>query len=159
MFIFFKLFDIQLIKFIIINMIQWRILLTFIYLIISVFAYSYNSYAEDIVPVAQKETTIKINSINFDNSDSIIFLGTSGSNDNTDIKITKQILTEPDRVFFDIENAVITFSNSLLISFGTIDIFFSYSSTILSYIYSIISTYFHLKVFLPFFTFYIYLNF
>ena len=112
MFIFFKLFDIQLIKFIIINMIQWRILLTFIYLIISVFAYSYNSYAEDIVPVAQKETTIKINSINFDNSDSIIFLGTSGSNDNTDIKITKQILTEPDRVFFDIENAVITFSNS-----------------------------------------------
>ncbi len=53
----------------------------------------------------------KINSINFDNSDSIIFLGTSGSNDG-DFKITKKVLTEPDRVFFDIENAVITFPNS-----------------------------------------------
>lgn len=114
MFIFFKLFDIQPIKFIIINMIQWRILLTFIYLIVSFCTYSssYSSFAEDIIPVAKRETTIKINSINFDNSDSIIFLGTSGSDENTDIKITKQILTEPDRVFFDIENAVITFSNS-----------------------------------------------
>ena len=95
-------------------MIQWRILLTFIYLIISLCTYSssYHSFAEDIIPVAKKESTIKINSINFDNSDSIIFLGTSGSDETTDIKITKQILTEPDRVFFDIENAVITFSNS-----------------------------------------------
>ena len=114
MFIFFKLFDIQPIKFIIINMIQWRILLTFIYLIVPFCTYSssYSSFAEDIIPVAKRETTIKINSINFDNSDSIIFLGTSGSDETADIKITKQILTEPDRVFFDIENAVITFSNS-----------------------------------------------
>ncbi len=113
MFNFFKLFDIQPIKFIIINMIQWRIVLIFIYLIMSFCTYSsYNVYAEDIIPVAKKENTIKINSINFDNSDSIIFLGTSGSDDTTDIKITKQTLTEPDRVFFDIENAVITFSNS-----------------------------------------------
>ena len=114
MFIFFKLFDIQPIKFIIINMIQWRILLTFIYFIMTfcLYSYSYSAYAEDIIPVAKRETTIKINSINFDNSDSIIFLGTSGSDETADIKITKQILTEPDRVFFDIENAVITFSNS-----------------------------------------------
>lgn len=57
--------------------------------------------------------TLKINSINFDNSDSIIFLGTSGGNENSDgLKITKKILSEPDRVFFDIENAVITFPNS-----------------------------------------------
>ncbi len=76
------------------------------------YSYSYSAYAEDIIPVAKRETTIKINSINFDNSDSIIFLGTSGSDETADIKITKQILTEPDRVFFDIENAVITFSNS-----------------------------------------------
>ncbi len=95
-------------------MIQWRILLTFIYLIMSfcIYSCSYSSYAEDIIPVAQRESTIKINSINFDNSDSIIFLGTSGSDETTDIKITKKILTEPDRVFFDIENAVITFPNS-----------------------------------------------
>ena len=114
LFIFFKLFDIQPIKFIIIDMIQWRILLTFIFLIISICTYSSNycSFAEDIIPVAQRESTIKINSINFDNSDSIIFLGTSGSDETTDIKITKKILTEPDRVFFDIENAVITFPNS-----------------------------------------------
>lgn len=55
---------------------------------------------------------LKINSINFDNSDSIIFLGTSGSDEQTDLKITKKALTNPDRVFFDIENAVITFPNS-----------------------------------------------
>ena len=77
-----------------------------------IYSCSYSSYAEDIIPVAQRESTIKINSINFDNSDSIIFLGTSGSDETTDIKITKKILTEPDRVFFDIENAVITFPNS-----------------------------------------------
>ena len=65
---------------------------------------------------------IKINSINFDNSDSIIFLGTSTplkTNENgtiietqPEVKITKKALTEPDRVFFDIENAIITFPNS-----------------------------------------------
>ena len=55
---------------------------------------------------------LKINSINFDNSDSIIFLGTSGKEDLTDINIKKMVLTNPDRIFFDIENAVITFSNS-----------------------------------------------
>ncbi len=54
---------------------------------------------------------LKINSINFDNSDSIIFLGTSGSQEPADINITKSILTEPDRVFFDINNAVLTFPN------------------------------------------------
>lgn len=58
------------------------------------------------------EDALKINSINFDNSDSIIFLGTSGFQEPADIKITKKVLTEPDRVFFDIENAVITFKNS-----------------------------------------------
>ena len=55
---------------------------------------------------------LKINSINFDNSDSIIFLGTSANENPDDIKITKKILSEPDRIFFDIENAIITFPNS-----------------------------------------------
>ena len=63
--------------------------------------------------VSTQMPTLKINSINFDNSDSIIFLGTSGGSENPDgLKITKKILSEPDRVFFDIENAVITFPNS-----------------------------------------------
>ena len=61
--------------------------------------------AEDIIPIAKKQTTLKVNSINFDNSDSIIFLGTSGSDNNSEIKITKQALTDPDRIFFDIENS------------------------------------------------------
>ncbi|MCD7878584.1 MAG: N-acetylmuramoyl-L-alanine amidase [Candidatus Gastranaerophilales bacterium] len=60
---------------------------------------------------AVAEEYLKINSINFDNSDSIIFLGTSGTI-LTNFKITKKTLTEPDRVFFDIENAAITFPNS-----------------------------------------------
>ncbi len=53
--------------------------------------------------------SLKINSINFDNSDSIIFLGTSQGADSGDIKIVKKQIQ--DRVFFDIENAIITFPN------------------------------------------------
>ena len=86
----------------------------FIYILIFFSYCSINSptFAEDIIPIAQKQTTLKVNSINFDNSDSIIFLGTSGGDNSSEIKITKQALTEPDRIFFDIENAVITFPNS-----------------------------------------------
>ncbi len=58
------------------------------------------------------EGSLKINSINFDNSDSIIFLGTSGNENPAEINIKKMVLTEPDRVFFDIDNAVITFPNA-----------------------------------------------
>ncbi len=75
---------------------------------------SLKSYAQE---------NIKINSINFDNSDSIIFLGTSTNIANQEpnsisieptelLKINKKILSDPDRVFFDIENAIITFPNS-----------------------------------------------
>ncbi|MBQ9245098.1 N-acetylmuramoyl-L-alanine amidase [bacterium] len=56
--------------------------------------------------------SLKVNSINFDNSDSIIFLGTSGKEDLSEVNIKKMILTDPDRIIFDIENAVITFPNS-----------------------------------------------
>ena len=65
----------------------------------------------EIIPTVKKEV-LKINNINFDNSDSIIFLGTSAPDDFVDIKITKKVLSEPNRIFFDIENAIITFSNS-----------------------------------------------
>ncbi|MBQ8886834.1 MAG: N-acetylmuramoyl-L-alanine amidase [Candidatus Gastranaerophilales bacterium] len=89
-------------------------MLFFIYILIffSFCGFPRKAVAEDIIPVAEKQTTLKVNSINFDNSDSIIFLGTSGVENNSEIKITKQALTEPDRIFFDIENAVITFPNS-----------------------------------------------
>ena len=69
-----------------------------------------NSFASIFTNKAFAQEYLKINSINFDNSDSIIFLGTSGSEE--DLKITKKVLSDPDRVFFDIENAVITFPNS-----------------------------------------------
>ncbi len=61
--------------------------------------------------VYSAETPLKVNSINFDNSDSIIFLGTSGAIEPSEIKIVKSSLTNPDRVFFDIQNAVLTFPN------------------------------------------------
>ena len=69
-----------------------------------------NDFASVFINKAFAQEYLKINSINFDNSDSIIFLGTSGSEE--DLKITKKVLSDPDRVFFDIENAIITFSNS-----------------------------------------------
>ncbi len=65
----------------------------------------------DVLPTIPKPV-LKVNSINFDNSDSIIFLGTSAPDGYNDIKITKRVLSEPDRIFFDIENAIITFPNS-----------------------------------------------
>ncbi len=57
------------------------------------------------------QEALKINSINFDNSDAIIFLGMAGTEETSDIKITKKVLTNPNRIFFDIENAVLTFPN------------------------------------------------
>ncbi len=65
-----------------------------------------------IVNFSFAETALKINSINFDNSDSVIFLGTSKTDDLTDFTVSKQLLSEPDRVFFDIQNAVLTIPNS-----------------------------------------------
>ena len=65
-----------------------------------------------IVDCAFAETALKINSINFDNSDSVIFLGTSKTDDLSDFTVSKQLLSDPDRVFFDIQNAVLTIPNS-----------------------------------------------
>ena len=71
-----------------------------------------NVFAPFFINKVYAQENLKINSINFDNSDSIIFLGTSGSDDESSHNITKKVLTEPDRIFFDIENAIITFPNS-----------------------------------------------
>lgn len=67
------------------------------------------------------ETPFKINTINFDNSDSIIFLGTTGLNPSVPLSVNKGKLSNPDRIYFDINDAVITkpnssyeFSNSVL---------------------------------------------
>lgn len=70
-----------------------------------------NIFTPLFISKAFAQESLKVNSINFDNSDSIIFLGTSG-NEEEEFNITKKVLSEPDRVFFDIENAVITFPNS-----------------------------------------------
>lgn len=94
-------------------MIQRLFILFFIYILIALAPLNSNgnNFVHYFVTKAFAAENLKINSINFDNSDSIIFLGTSG-NQEDEFKITKKVLTEPDRVFFDIENAVITFPNS-----------------------------------------------
>ena len=95
-------------------MIQRIIVLIFIYLLIPLAIGTFNNNCSTcaVIQKACAEESLKINSINFDNSDSIIFLGTSGNSDTAETKITKKTLTNPDRVFFDIENAIITFPNS-----------------------------------------------
>lgn len=94
---------------IIINIMIKKILLTFL----SVFILFSNT--------AKAQEILKINNINFDNSDSIIFLGTSGLSNSTPIAVEKGKLSNPDRIFFDIQNAVVTkhtssfeFKNSVL---------------------------------------------
>ena len=60
--------------------------------------------------VASAEETVKINSINFDNSDNIIFLAASTKTMYINVKSMK--LSNPDRIAFDIENSVLTRPNS-----------------------------------------------
>lgn len=73
------------------------------------------------INTAKAQEVLKINNINFDNSDSIIFLGTSGLSNTAPLSIEKGKLSNPDRIYFDIQNAVITkhnnsfeFKNSIL---------------------------------------------
>ncbi|MBQ2644204.1 AMIN domain-containing protein, partial [bacterium] len=49
---------------------------------------------------------LKINDITFDSSDSIIFIATNSSGN--DIQIKKGFLSNPNRIFLDIDNAVLT---------------------------------------------------
>lgn len=81
------------------NMIK-KLLLTFL----SIFILSLNT--------AKAQEVLKINNINFDNSDSIIFIGTSGLSDSTPISVEKGKLSNPERIYFDIQNAVVTKRNS-----------------------------------------------
>lgn len=59
---------------------------------------------------AGAEEVTKINSITFDNSDNIIFVGTSTKSLYINVKMLK--LSKPDRLVFDIEDAVLTRPNS-----------------------------------------------
>ena len=51
------------------------------------------------------EEILKINSINFDNSDNLIFITATNSVENIDIKSMK--LSNPDRISFDINNSIL----------------------------------------------------
>ncbi|HIS54463.1 TPA: hypothetical protein IAA82_05875, partial [Candidatus Galligastranaerophilus gallistercoris] len=50
---------------------------------------------------------VKINNIVFDNADNIIFLQTTGIV-NENITFTKGYLKQPDRIYIDINNAILT---------------------------------------------------
>lgn len=64
----------------------------------------------NLFSLVQAEEALKINSINFDNSDNIIFLGSSSKVMYINVKSMK--LSNPDRISFDIDNAVLTKPNS-----------------------------------------------
>lgn len=112
-FIFVKLLENNFFKFIINNMKRKLLLLSIIYIIMPIIQNPFNGFCRlpSVSLRAFAEESLKINNINFDNSDSIIFLGTSSNENTSEIKITKKQLNDPERTFFDIENAVITFPN------------------------------------------------
>lgn len=58
----------------------------------------------------QAEEVLKINSVNFDNSDNLIFLTSLSKVQYINVKSMK--LSNPDRVSFDIENSILTKPNS-----------------------------------------------
>lgn len=60
---------------------------------------------------AQAEEVLKIKSINFDNSDAMIFLGTVPCPNAENITITKGKLSNPERVYFDIQNSILARPN------------------------------------------------
>ena len=75
-----------------------KVLLIFFIFIINLFS------------LANAEEILKISSINFDNSDNIIFLNSVSKVMYINVKSMK--LTNPDRISFDIDNAVLTFPNA-----------------------------------------------
>ena len=50
---------------------------------------------------------MRVNDITFDSSDSVIFIGTSNTI-NGEVQVKKGVLSNPDRIFLDIQNAVLT---------------------------------------------------
>ena len=77
-------------------MIKRFLVYIFIYFLITVLPHTNSNIwiSQPFILKACAQEVLKINSINFDNSDSIIFLGTSGgSEDIESFNITKKILT------------------------------------------------------------------
>ena len=70
-----------------------------------------NIFNRIFVNTAQAEEVLKIKSINFDNSDAMIFLGTVPSSEAANVVINKGKLLNPERVYFDIENAILARPN------------------------------------------------
>lgn len=64
----------------------------------------------NIFNIAAAEDVLKINSINFDNSDNVIFLNALTKVQYINVKSMK--LPNPDRISFDIDNAVLTMPNN-----------------------------------------------
>lgn len=61
--------------------------------------------------IAFADNTLRINTVNFDNSDNMIFLG-SVSRTPTEAPIKMYKLSNPNRIYFDIENAILSRPNS-----------------------------------------------
>ncbi len=76
-----------------------RLVLTIIFLIMG--------FVFNFIGAASAEEVLKINSVHFDNSDKLIFISAK-SLDGEDRVIKTNTLKEPNRVYFDIENAVLT---------------------------------------------------
>ena len=53
------------------------------------------------------QNIVKINTVNFDNSDNMIFIGTLNT-PNTPVSVKTGKLSNPNRLYFDIENAILT---------------------------------------------------
>jgi len=102
---------------IIINIMIKKILIGFLSIFIINFAIQIaekpsNIFNKIFVNTAQAEEVLKIKSINFDNSDSMIFLGTVPSSQAVNSVINKGKLLNPERVYFDIENTILAKPNS-----------------------------------------------
>ena len=76
-----------------------RLILTVLFLIIS--------FVINLAGAIQAEDVLKINSVHFDNSDKLIFISASAP-DGGKRDIKTNTLKQPNRVYFDIENAILT---------------------------------------------------
>ena len=76
-----------------------RLILTVLFLIIS--------FVINLAGAVQAEDVLKINSVHFDNSDKLIFISASAP-DGGKRDIKTNTLKQPNRVYFDIENAILT---------------------------------------------------
>ena len=101
---------------IIINIMIKKIIIGFLSIFIINFAIQIgekplNIFNKIFVNNAQAEEVLKIKNISFDNSDAMIFLGTVPSSGSSNVVINKGRLLNPERVYFDIENAILARPN------------------------------------------------